>query len=87
MRFTGQPIIGAYILLAGLNYAPLLAYAVAIVRAGTAKSEVAEDRATDRHYVRKYSTQQFLLFVPFAVLFLAILQELRESGRMRSQGI
>jgi hypothetical protein len=76
VALTGQQLIGAYLLLAGIKYIPLLIYAIVIVRAGTAESEIAEGMSQDRHYVRKYSTQQFLLFVPFAVLLLVVKQEL-----------
>ncbi len=79
--YSGQLPIGTYILLSGLNYVPLLIYAVTIVRAGTAKEEIAEGMAADRHYVRKYSTQQLLIFVPFVVILLAAQQELRKQPR------
>ena len=71
--------LGLYLLLAGLNYIPLLIYAVLIVRGGSARRETEYGLSHDRHYVRKYSTQQLLLFVPLAVLVLAIAQELRQS--------
>ena len=65
-------ILGLYLLLTGVNYVPLLAYAVMIARAGTAKTEVRYGLERDRHYVRKYSTQQLLILVPLAILVLAI---------------
>jgi len=78
---SGSPAyaLGLYLLLAGLNYIPLLIYAVLIVRGGSARRETEYGLSHDRHYVRKYSTQQLLLFVPLAVLVLAIAQELRQS--------
>jgi hypothetical protein len=72
-----QHLLGVYLLLTGINYLPILAYAIVVIRAGTAKAEVAEGLATDSHYVRKYSTQQLLIFVPFAVVLLAAVQEAR----------
>jgi len=84
VAYTGQGLIGAYILLTGVNYVPLLAYATVIVRAGTAKFEIAEEMASDRHYVRKYSTQQLLVFIPFAVLLLAVAQELKKQAPDRA---
>ena len=78
---TGQPILGVYLLLTGINYIPLLVYAVLITRAGTARDEVAGGLSQDKHYVRKYSTQQLLIFVPFAVILLAAAQELRRTTR------
>ncbi len=77
---AGEQYLGWYLLLTGLNYLPLLAYAVLIVRRRSAKVEVEEDLARDRHYVRKYSTQQFFLFVPLFVLLLALVQRVSHRG-------
>jgi len=52
-----------------------------IVRVGTATSEVAGGLSQDRHYVRKYSTQQLLIFLPFAVILLAAVQEFTKSNQ------
>ena len=57
---TGQPVLGLYLLLTGINYVPLLIYAALIARAGSAEREVASGLSQDAHYVRKYSTQQLL---------------------------
>ena len=78
---TGQPVLGFYLLLTGVNYVPLLIYAALIVRAGTATSEVAGGLSQDRHYVRKYSTQQLLIFLPFAIILLAAAQELAKPSQ------
>jgi len=72
-------LLGVYLLLTGLNYVPLLIYAVLVVRGNSARRETEYGLAHDRHYVRKYSTQQLLLFVPLAVLVLAIVQELKRT--------
>ena len=72
-------LLGVYLLLTGLNYVPLLIYAVLVVRGNSARRETEYGLAHDRHYVRKYSTQQLLLFVPLAVLILAIVQELKRT--------
>ena len=78
---TGQLVLGFYLLLTGINYVPLLVYAMSIVRRGSATGEVAEGLSQDRHYVRKYSTQQLLIFVPFAVILLAAAQEATKQTR------
>jgi hypothetical protein len=72
-------LLGVYLLLTGLNYVPLLIYAVLVVRGNSARRETEYGLAHDRHYVRRYSTQQLLLFVPLAVLVLAIVQELKRT--------
>ncbi len=77
---AGEQYLGWYLLLTGLNYLPLLAYALLVVRKGSAKVEVDEDLARDRHYVRKYSIQQFFLFVPLFVLLLALVQMVSHRG-------
>ena len=71
--------LGVYLFLAGLNYIPLLIYTALIIRGGSARSETEYGLAQDPHYVRKYSIQQLLLFVPLAVLILAVVQELRQT--------
>ncbi len=68
--------LGLYLLLTGVNYLPLLAYALLTVRNGTAEMDVRDELAQDRHYVRKYSIQQLMVFVPFALVFLAFIQVL-----------
>jgi hypothetical protein len=73
---NGPWALGGYLLLTGINYLPALAYALLIARTGSAQSEVAEGLAGDAHYVRKYSLQQLLIFVPFAVVALALFQEI-----------
>jgi hypothetical protein len=81
LALAGQVDLGLYLILTGFNYVPLLVYAASIVRAGSAKREVADELSRDRHYVRKYSTQQFLVFVPLAVVLLAAAQELARPPR------
>jgi hypothetical protein len=76
---ASQLILGTYLLLTGINYVPLLVYTAIIVRKGSAGAEVADYVSSDRHYVRKYSTQQLLLFVPLVVFWLAVWQELKQG--------
>ena len=81
---TGQPYLGTYLLFTGINYVPLLIYAVLIARGGTARTEVQDDLSQNKHYVRKYSTQQLLIFLPLAVMLLAVAQELTEPTKTRA---
>ena len=74
MATNASYVLGLYLLLTGVNYIPLLAFAAVIARAGSADEEVERGLANDRHYVRKYSTQQLLIFVPLAVIALAVAQ-------------
>ena len=69
--------LGLYIFLVGINYTALLVYAIAIARKGSAKSEVGDDLAHNEQYLRKYGSQQFLILVPFTILVIAIVQEVK----------
>lgn len=72
-------ILGLYLFLTGINYLPLFYYAVAISRKGSARSEVEADLAQNKHYVRKYSLQQLVIFIPLVVLLIALVQEIKKS--------
>jgi hypothetical protein len=68
-------IFGIYVFLAGFNYLLLLIYAAIIVKKGTAREEVEYGLTQNKHYVRKYSAQQIIVFVPIVMIILAIIQE------------
>lgn len=74
-------IVGLLLLGVGLNYVPLLIYAIVIVRRKSARAEVAAELAQRNIYAHKYGVQQFLLVVPLAIPLLAIGQELRQRAR------
>lgn len=65
-------ILGFYIFLTGINYVPLLFYAIVIAKSGSAQREVEQDLAQNKHYIRKYSLQQLIIFIPLFVLLIAI---------------
>ncbi|MFI5404588.1 MAG: hypothetical protein ACHQYR_02550 [Candidatus Gagatemarchaeaceae archaeon] len=79
LTLSGPLILGIYLVLTGVNYLPLLIYTVVIVRKGSAQAEVVEDLARNKHLVRKYSVQQFLLFLPLVVFLMAVWQELGQN--------
>ena len=83
--YTGQSALGVYLVLTGINYVPVLTYAIVIVRAGTAAKEIEQEMSADRHYVRKYSTQQLIIFIPLAVVLLAVRQEMTKRTRTTTQ--
>ena len=70
-----QLVLGLWLVAIGINYIPLLIYAILISRAGTATEEGKAELA----YARQYGIQQVIILVPFLVPFLAILQESRKS--------
>ena len=51
--------------------------AIIIARDKTAKGEVEYELSHYKHYIRKYSIQQFLIFIPLLMLFLAIIQKFK----------
>jgi hypothetical protein len=79
LMFTGPFVLGLYLFLTGINYVPFLFYSVIIVRAMTAENEVAYGLANDKHFNRKYSTQQLMIFIPLAIILLTVIQELKTS--------
>jgi len=58
-----------------LNYLPLLFYTLRFIRHKNARSAVEPELAHKEQYARKYQIQSFLLFIPFVVFALAIIQE------------
>ena len=73
--FTNIFALGIYLLLTGINYIPLLVYAIIIARSRTAQKEAAYGIEHDNHYNQKYSVQQLTIFIPLTIVILKILQE------------
>ena len=79
-----QIIVGTYLILLAVNYVPLMAYAIIIIRKGSAHEEAA-DELTDRSRIAsKYMPQSLLLLIPLVVPVLTVLQELRNDSPERS---
>ena len=79
---SGHPVVweialGVIFGSVALNYLPLLIHSVALVRSGTARTEVEAELGDMKQSSRRYGAQQFLLVVPFAILLLAVVQVLR----------
>ncbi len=74
---TWQLLAGAYFLLLAVNYAPLLTYAVAMVRRESALTEVEEELQNRPESFRRYRRYSMILLVPLAVP-IAILMERRQ---------
>lgn len=70
-----QILVSGYILCIGLNYVPLLLYAISIARRGSAREEVAFELTQRERYGRKYTAQSVLLLLPLVVPILAVYQE------------
>jgi len=68
-------IIGLVLSWIGLNYIPLLLYAINIVRRGSARQEVAFELAHKEFYGLKYTLQSLILILPLIVPVLTLVQE------------
>lgn len=77
---TWQVVLGAYMLLLGLNYVPLLLYAIAITRNHSAREELGSELDDREQAMRKYRRFSLLLLVPFAMPILAMLQSRDRQG-------
>ncbi|MFC5925032.1 hypothetical protein [Micromonospora vulcania] len=66
----GTRVIGLWLAGAGLNYAPLSMYAIALMRHGALDAELA-GVDTDRE-LRRYTVLQLWVFVPLSLVVLAI---------------
>ena len=69
-------IMGCFLIWIALNYAPLLIYAISIVRHKSAHREVAYELEHRDRYAGKYMRQSTLLLIPLAIPTLAVYQEL-----------
>ena len=76
----GTIILGCVLLGIGLNYLPLLFYAVMISRRKSAQQEVASELAHPEVYSGLYGLQSVIfILVPFALLILAVIQQLQRT--------
>ena len=71
--------LGCYLLCVGINYVPLLLYAISLVRLDSARYEIAEEATEENQMFRKYRRQSLLLLVPLAVPILALARELHRN--------
>ena len=70
-------LFGVYLITLGINYVPLMIYAVSIVRAGSASAEIADESHHRARMFRRYRRQSLLLLVPLVVPFASAIQEWR----------
>ena len=73
LQFT----LSLYLVSLGIYYVPLLAYAVAITRKKSARSELGDELKDERKAMSKYRQQSMLLLVPLLVPILSLLLERR----------
>ena len=66
----GYHILGILVIGAGLNYAPLAAYAISLSRPAALETELAEVDTSQE--LRRYSVRQLWLLVPLALVVMAL---------------
>ncbi|MFG1916741.1 hypothetical protein [Micromonospora sp. NPDC048898] len=69
-RGPGSRALGLWLTGAGLNYAPLSAYAIALMRPGALDAELAG--ASIDGELRRYTVLQLWVFIPLSLVVLAI---------------
>jgi len=70
-----QLILGLYLVSLGINYVPMLAYAIAITTKQSARAELGNELKDKRRAMAKYRRESILLLVPLLVPIVALAQE------------
>ena len=74
-----QAMLGLYLISLGINYVPMLVYAIVISRKQSARVEMSDELKDKRRAMAKYRRQSILLLVPLLVPIRAIAQQRRKS--------
>jgi hypothetical protein len=76
LLLPGNTILSVYMMLIALNYVPILIYALAIKNRTKARKEAWIEMSSLDKYGHKYGLQQLLIFVPFAIIVVSVIQEI-----------
>lgn len=82
VRGHGSPaqiVLGLYLISLGINYAPMLIYAIAINKAQSARRELGNELDDKRAAMSKYRRQSLWLLVPLIIPLLALRQRRKSS--------
>lgn len=74
-----QLLLGLYLIALGINYVPMLVYAVAIAGGKSARAELGDELTDKRRAMAKYRRQSLLLLVPLLVPIIALWQARRRA--------
>ena len=69
-----QVVLGLYLISIGINYVPMLVYAIAISKANSARAELGSELDNQRAAMAKYRRQSLWLLVPLSVPVVVITQ-------------
>lgn len=67
-----QLVLGLYLISLGINYVPMLIYAVAIAKGASARREIGNELDDKSRAMAKYRRQSVLLLVPLLVPIIAL---------------
>ena len=76
-----QIVLGIYLICLGINYVPMLFYALAISTRQDARVEMADELTEKRKAMSKYRRQSLLLLVPLFTPVLGITQSFARSRK------
>jgi hypothetical protein len=71
--------LGLYLIALGINYLPMLLYAVAIAKQRSARVELGEELNDKRRAMAKYRRQSIALLIPLLVPAMVVWQERRRA--------
>ena len=77
VRSHGSPAqiaLGLYLITLGLNYVPMLIYAIVITRGKSASAELGSELENKRVAIANYRRQSFWLLVPLVVPLVVLIQ-------------
>ena len=69
-----QVVLGLYLISIGINYVPMLIYAIAISKANSARAELGSELDNKSAAMAKYRRQSLWLLVPLSVPVIVITQ-------------
>lgn len=76
-----QVVLGVYFVSLGVNYAPMLIYAIGLGNREKARAEIADELVEQRRAMSKYRRLSLALLVPFAALILALSEKVGAAAR------
>lgn len=78
-RSPAQIALGLYLISLGLNYIPMLVYAIAINKAKSARRELGNELDNKRAAMKNYRRQSVWLLIPLIVPIVALTQARRRT--------
>ena len=69
-----QLVLGVYLILLGINYVPMLVYAIVIGNRASALAEIGDELTDQRRAMARYRRQSVFLLVPLMVAITALWQ-------------